>query len=272
MSGRLEACYRRLLLLYPKDYRDRHGEELIGTLILASRRDTASIPRRPLIREMAALMSGAFAAHALEARRTRAPWWADGLHLAVLALIVAEFSMAGPARFPLGTETSIALLLLVTLGWVRPALPLALFVFEVLTPLEPSIRSHVIVVGLAVLAVRPGKGLTRRSWTWALIPAFFWLPSVGRFGLYAHAPWAQVSTGIDVLLLGAALWATLIARDPRWTLASAIYAGTGLVLFQFDGQWAYLPWHSTRDYLYWGLVSLLVTASVVAARRTRRRI
>ncbi|MFC7646448.1 hypothetical protein ACFQX6_42130 [Streptosporangium lutulentum] len=122
-----------------------------------------------------------------------------------------------------------------------------------------------------MLAVWPGTGLTRRSWAWPLIPAFFWLPSIGRFGLYAMAPEAQISTGIEVLLLGAALWATVIARDARWTLASAIYAGTGLALFQFDGQWGFLPWHSTRDYLYWGLVSLLVTASVVAARRTRRR-
>ncbi|GLW08822.1 hypothetical protein Misp01_39520 [Microtetraspora sp. NBRC 13810] len=260
MTRRRETWYRRLLLLYPRGFRDRQGEELVGTLMLATHR----FP----IRETAALLTGAFAAHATEARRTRTPWWADGLHLAVLALTVTELAAQGPPRSQFGTEGAIVLVLLLLRGWVWPALPLALFVFTAAG--TSSILIGVVLACLAVLALWPGTGLTRRSWGWSAIPAFFWLPSAGAFGLYAFQPWALVSVGIDALLAGAALWATVAARDARWALASAIYVGTGLATFQLEDRWGYLPWHSTRDFLYWGLVTLLAAASAVAARRTEK--
>ncbi|MEV0350683.1 hypothetical protein AB0H88_33280 [Nonomuraea sp. NPDC050680] len=262
MSGRLERCYRLLLRLYPKDYRDEHGEELIGTLILASGR----FP----VREMSALVAGAFTARALQARTTRVPWWADGLHLGVFVLTVFELSGApDPLHRPMWWAEAITLLVLTARGWVRLALPLSLVVFRVLPDgWTPTIRTCVIIAGLAVLSIWPGKGLAKRSWAWLLIPAFWWLAPGGSFGLYSGLPWVLLKLGVEALLLVWAIWATMAARDARWALASAIYVWTGLALFQFGARG--LAWHSTRDFLYWGGSSLLVLISLAMARRSKR--
>lgn len=39
----LERHYRRLLALYPRDHRERHGDEMLGVLLAAGRRDTANL-------------------------------------------------------------------------------------------------------------------------------------------------------------------------------------------------------------------------------------
>jgi hypothetical protein len=171
---------------------------------------------------------------------------------------------------PMWCVEAIILLVLIARGRGRLALPLSLVVFGVLPyGLTPWIRPGVIIAGLAVLAVWPGKGLAKRSWAWLLVPAFWWwLAPVGSFSLYSGLPWVPVRLGVEALLLVWAVWATMAARDARWALASAIYVWTSLALFQFGG--GDLTWHSTRDFLYWGGSSLLVLVSVGMARRSKR--
>lgn len=263
MSGRLERCYRLLLRLYPSDYRDKRSEELIDTLMPASGR----FP----VREISALVAGAFTARALRARATRVPWWADGLHLGVFVLTVFQLARTvNPLpNKPMWFAGAIILTVLIARGRVRLALPLSLVVFGVVPQgWTPSIRGGVIIVGLAVLAIWPGKGLAKRSWAWLLIPAFWLLAPVGSIGLYSEPPWLVFRLGVEALLLVWAAWATMAARDARWALAGAIYVWTGLALFQFGG--GDLTWHSTRDFLYWGGSSLLVLVAFAMARRSRR--
>ncbi|HUR07023.1 MAG TPA: hypothetical protein VM347_31070 [Nonomuraea sp.] len=124
-SAVLERHYRRLLRAYPKTYRERHGEELLNTLMEAA----APGARRPAIREALPLLAGGFATHARDAR-SRAPWWVDGLHLGVLAVATTTYAMKVEVLphliRPVWTALAILLLVAITRGRLRLALPLAI--------------------------------------------------------------------------------------------------------------------------------------------------
>ncbi|GAA1290180.1 hypothetical protein Psi02_15940 [Planotetraspora silvatica] len=285
-TAALERRYRNLLRAYPKVYRQWHGEELIGTLMAASDPET----RRPALRETFALITGGFAARARNARAAGAPWWADGLQLGVLAVATTTFALRVTLIYgfrPIWALGSIVLIVAIIRGWVRLALPLALIAaldasrFLVLhndawqvadfgpAYVEASniLPYWLIVAGLAVLAVRPGKGLPTRSWAWLLILGLCW----GLQFVYPYydgsLTWMLFRAGVEVLVLSAALWATVAVRDARWALAAAVYLIPGLTYLGEN-----LSMHGRKGFAYWGLLTLLVLASFVAARRTRQKV
>lgn len=89
MSSNPERRYARLLRLYPKAYRDRHGAEMLATLAEAN---------HPAGRETAALLVGALRAHAGLARLTSpGSLWVSALRLAAL-LLVAHATAQAAAR------------------------------------------------------------------------------------------------------------------------------------------------------------------------------
>ncbi|GAA0992069.1 hypothetical protein GCM10009555_080530 [Acrocarpospora macrocephala] len=284
----LERRYRSLLRAYPKVYRDWHGEELVTTLMAASDPQT----RRPPLREAIALIVGGFAARARNARATGAPWWADGLHLGVLAVATTTFAMKIEMLphliRPIWTLGAIVLMVAIIRGWVRLALPLALIaaiessrflVFRgdalrvadfgpAYVEVSSMMPFWVIAAGLAVLAVRPGKGLPARSWLWLLVPAFCWgLQFAVGLSYVEYLPWLLSRAGVEVLVLGAVLWATVAIRDARWALAAAIYLIPGLTYLG-----ANLSMHGRKGFAYWGLLTLLVISSFIVAQRTREKV
>ncbi|GAA1273691.1 hypothetical protein Psi02_04480 [Planotetraspora silvatica] len=288
----LERRYRSLLRAYPKIYRDSHGDELVSTLMEASDPQAG----RPALREAFALIAGGFAARARNARPEGVPWWADGLHLGVLAVATTTFALeisirSGPIwdalDRPVWTLGAIVLMVAIIRGWVWLALPLALIaaldtsrwlfldgsdhgvlkVGPFYTSVGQMLPYWIVVIGLAVLAVRTGKRLPTRSWSWLLIPALVWVaeyavPIYGFLGL-KHL----FRAGVEVLALGVVIWATVAIRDARWALAAALYLIPGLTYF---GETLLL--HGRNAFAYWGVLTLLVLTSFVAAGRTRQRV
>ncbi len=58
-NARLERRYRRLLGLYPRRYRDQHGEDMLGVLMT----DSAEHRSRPRLAAALDLVRGAFLVH-----------------------------------------------------------------------------------------------------------------------------------------------------------------------------------------------------------------
>ncbi|TXK34178.1 hypothetical protein [Nonomuraea sp. C10] len=265
----LERTWRRLLVAYPPAYRRERGEELVATLMEAT-----GERRWPPAREVLHLVGGGLAARVREAGG-RTAWWADGLHVGVLA--VAASTYAGKVHVlphlvrPVWTALAVLLVLAIMRGWVRLALPLAA---------AAALQAHgvgdfgpwsehpapywVVVAGLAVLAVRPGR-MPSRSWLWALVPIGCWALQYVNFGYREEILWLLFWAGVEVTALAAALLATVAVRDGRWALAAAVYVAPGLVYLA-----ANLPDHGRKGLVYWALLTLLVLASAVTARRARR--
>ncbi|WP_329427701.1 hypothetical protein OG339_46510 [Streptosporangium sp. NBC_01495] len=302
-SASLEQRYRRLLRAYPKAYREQHGEELISTLMEAA--DPQA--RRPAPREMLSLLVGGFAVRVRSARPVGVPWWADGLHLGVVAVMTITFATKIPVLFHLIYPAWIALAIMLTLaivrGWTRVALLLALVAaMQVSRPMilgssatwipffgpaygdiSPVVPYWLVVAGLAVLAVRPGTTMRARSegdtgvrwWgrtmparssLWLLVPVFCWPLRLVEYSFHDLSNWALFQASLEIPILVVVLCATVAARDGRWALAAAVYLVPGLVYFGEN-----LADHGRRGFAYWGLLTMLVAASLVAARRTRAR-
>ena len=60
-NGRLERRYRRLLGLYPRSYREQHGEDMLGVLMTAADQCAGG---RPGFMETLDLLHGAMSVHA----------------------------------------------------------------------------------------------------------------------------------------------------------------------------------------------------------------
>ncbi|MFB7266612.1 hypothetical protein ACFCXH_31375 [Streptomyces nojiriensis] len=73
---------RFLLAAYPKDYRDRQGEEVLGCLSEAYPGRSWPPPREAL----ALLRAGATARARAACENTSRPWWLEGVHLTALVL------------------------------------------------------------------------------------------------------------------------------------------------------------------------------------------
>jgi hypothetical protein len=84
MSEQLERWYRRLLRVYPKDYRSEREAEILATLM-----ETAQPgQRRPAGREAAALILGALRTRAgSPVRRSQSQIWLSALRLSTLLLL-----------------------------------------------------------------------------------------------------------------------------------------------------------------------------------------
>ncbi|MEU4230143.1 hypothetical protein AB0F17_38130 [Nonomuraea sp. NPDC026600] len=129
-------------------------------------------------------------------------------------------------------------------GWARVSLPLAVAV-AVSTGrvmmfggdvtawgtglLGPSYHNWVSLIpygllaaGAAVLAVRRPRDLRRRSWVWPAIPVAAVLVTYvldAPYGVLAQV----MRAGLEAGLLLLAVWATAVARSPRWIMAAAMY-------------------------------------------------
>jgi hypothetical protein len=302
-SASLEQRYRRLLRAYPKAYRERQGEELISTLMEAA--DPQA--RRPAFREALSLAAGGFAVRVRQARPAEVPGWVDGLHLGVLAVTTTTFAthmnVLPYLIRPVWTALAIALMVALIRGWMRVALPLAIIAaLHVSRPMilgsgaawipffGPAygdislvIPYWLAVAGLAVLAVRPGTAartrplrgidvqwwgptLPARSSLWLLVPAFCWALQFVQFGFQEYPAWTLSRASLELLVLAGVFCATVAARDGRWALAAAIYLIPGLVYLAEN-----LTGQGRRGLVYWGLLTMLVAASLVAARRSRAR-
>ncbi|MEV4799387.1 hypothetical protein AB0K18_05170 [Nonomuraea sp. NPDC049421] len=285
MNDDLERRYRRLLRAYPKQYRAAHGEELIGTLMEAARPGS----RRPSLRETRHLLAGAFAVRVRAARAAGVPPWADGLHLGALVVALLTF-----ARFPVlpyftyevWTVLGVVLMVALVRGWMWVAAPLALSaalwasrpmiaggfftpapdigpLFGDLAPVAPY---WVIAAVSTTLAVRRGATMPARSLWWLLVPPAGWMLQLIQVPTWEPA-WVVSRAGLEVVALLLVLAATIAARDGRWALAAAVHLFPGLVYLAED-----LPHTSARGFLYWGVLTALVLASLAAARRAHARV
>ncbi|MER5424433.1 hypothetical protein [Streptosporangium roseum] len=290
----LERRYRRLLLTYPRDYRSDHGDELIGLLL-----DTAEPgSSMPSLKEAAGLVAGGLRARL--ARGTRGPAWADGLHLGVTVLTVANLATLMPfARtLPLWVALSALAALAVLRGWVRSALPLVLLtglkagtlatatplLDHTILPVFPdffvtgalystggllsAVTGHVLAfAGLSALAVRR-QPVHTRSWWWLLLLPLIAAADPVWLGREAGAPQPLVKIIGEIALLGLAVWAGHVARDPRWALASAMYLLAASVAFGESLSYLSL---SPQDMAHWALLALLTLAGAVVPYGHRRR-
>ncbi|MFC1419287.1 hypothetical protein [Streptacidiphilus cavernicola] len=82
--GWTERWYRALLFGYPREYRERHGDELVGTLL-----EAAPSRRLPSPRESASLLDAGLLAR-LRTGLDLVPAWADGLRLGLLLLALTQ--------------------------------------------------------------------------------------------------------------------------------------------------------------------------------------
>ncbi|MEV0202078.1 hypothetical protein [Nonomuraea sp. NPDC050691] len=297
MTHVLERRYRRLLRAYPKDYRAAHGEELISTLMEAARPED----RRPSLRETRHLLAGAFTVRVRATRAAGVPPWTDGLHLG--ALIVAMLTFAQLPVLPyfdykVWTALGIVLMVALVRGWMRVAALLAAFaavwtswpivwggfyvpaldlgpLYGDLAPVAPY---WVVAAASAVLAIRRagagrasgrargwGATMPARSPRWLLVPLAGWALQLTQVPVYEPV-WVVSRTGVEVVALLLVLAATLDARDGRWALAAAVYLLPGLVYLAEN-----LLVTGVRGFLYWSVLTALVVASLVAARRVHAR-
>ncbi len=79
-----ERCYRVMLLGYPREYRRRHGGELLGTLLEAH-----PSRRLPSVRESVHLLDAGLLTR-LRSRPAGVPAWASGLQLGLLLLVLVR--------------------------------------------------------------------------------------------------------------------------------------------------------------------------------------
>ncbi|MEU7858770.1 hypothetical protein [Nonomuraea sp. NPDC049141] len=265
-----ERWYELVLLTYPKGYRAEYGADIMGALMEAR--------RLPSIRETVVLIREGVAERARGAAADRVPWWADGVHLGVTVIAVANLTYAlmdraGPAWIAVST----ALMLTLMRGWARVSLPLAvavavstgrvmLFGGDVTAwgsgLLGPSYHNWVSLIpygllaaGAAVLAVRRPRGLRRRSWFWPAIPAAAVLVAYVFDGPYGEL-WSLVRAGLEAGLLLVAVWATAVARSPRWIMAAAMY------VLPIQVTAAVYTWSGTQAY---HVVLAVLLLSVIAA-------
>ncbi|MCA2226604.1 hypothetical protein [Nonomuraea aurantiaca] len=274
-----ESWYRLFLRAFPSGHRAEYGAEILGTLMNDS-------PRRvPSPRETAALVTAGFAARARKAGL--APWWADGVHLGLLALALANlaYNIADHAS-PWWLALSAVLVVALLRGWALAALPVALavalstgraMVFGAEATgwapfFGPAYHNWVsltpyglLAAGALILAARRSRDLRTRPWWWLAIPAaaivLTYAPNFVEYG----ETWQLLRAATEGVLLLAGLWATTVARSPRWALAAAIYVLPGLASALTN------PPSSVRYMAYWSvLAGLLLITTATGWRRAAR--
>lgn len=265
---------RLVLALYPKTYRDAHGDELLACLAELH-------PGRewPPLHEAIALLRGGFRARVQAATET-GPWWAHGLQLAALWLAVLaltpylqdvwnwalhidpsahaiNFHFNGWYPWAIGDGTRTRLLpygllplvafVAVLRGRAWIAVPIAAtMIYAGLTVgnsnvfgdqgvggasyygLGAPILAHDIVLPLLLLATCLILTVCKAKSSYAyagLIPVALALFLAGGLHLASYSPWFQRGQFVvEVILVVAAGWATIITRDYRWTIPVAAFA------------------------------------------------
>ncbi|MFF0865989.1 hypothetical protein ACFYUV_29845 [Nonomuraea sp. NPDC003560] len=252
-------------------------------------------------RETLSLLAGGFTVRARASRAAGVPGWADGLHLGALAVAVvtvAQLPVLPHLVFKVWTGVGVVLVVALVRGWTRVAAPLAAIaalltswpivlgwlhgpvvdVGPLYGDLGPVAPYWVVAAASAALAVRrtgAGRASGQARWWGATMPVRspWWLvvPPVCWALQLAQAPadetvWGVVRAGVEVVALLLVLAATLAARDGRWALAAAVYLVPGLVHLAEN-----LPVTRVSGFLYWSVLTVLVAASLAAARRVRVR-
>ncbi|SEG23936.1 hypothetical protein SAMN04489712_10436 [Thermomonospora echinospora] len=287
----LERRYEALLRIYPAAFRDRHGADIIGTLM-----ETSTPGRRvPSPRETASLIREGLAARARQATESPVRWWADGLHLGVLILAVvhlvhvgADIVLQGRSSWP-WVAVSMALTLALLRGRLWAALPLALgsafvvsraMLFGYAASADWPLLSNATVyhswisltpywlmaAGVVVLAARRSRELQPRSWWWLALPvATFAGDALLGVDLYSELG-SLGRAGLEGGLLLAGIWVTTVTRSPRWALAAAIYVLPGELSTIAD-----LPQtlKSPMVTAYWAVLAVLLLAMAWIASRVR---
>ncbi|GAB2852085.1 hypothetical protein GCM10022221_59330 [Actinocorallia aurea] len=230
----MSPIYRRLLLCYPRDYRARHGAELLATLEETGRGFS--------VREGAALAAGGLRAR-LATRAGGSPW-IDGLHLGLVLVTLGSLRMV---LYPLSLGHAIGYLsgaamavFIVAMLRARPRLALlsgfaagssqlVLFVqtdgpFD--SRLIPAYAAWwTAQLGFAAFLVSARRrGFRPRPWPWSLtallvaqmtpVLAGQFLPFVGGWGLAHWVP--------SLLFFGMLLWAGVLTRSALWPFAAAV--------------------------------------------------
>jgi len=247
MSGAFtRGWYRLFLRTFPPAHRAEYGAEMLDTLL----NDTSR--RAPSPRETAGLLTAGFAARARAAAGEAGPWWADGVHLGLLMLALANLAYGiGDHASPGWLAASAVLVVALLRGWALMVLPLALAVAfstgrAMLVGAEttswppqffgPAYHNWaslapygVLAIGaMALAAIRAGnlsgpRALRARPLWWLVIPAaalaLTSMPGSREYG----ETWQLVRAGTEGVLLLAGVLATAIARSPRWALAATIY-------------------------------------------------
>ncbi|MEU6039835.1 hypothetical protein ABZ801_30990 [Actinomadura sp. NPDC047616] len=209
------------------------------------------------------------------------------MHLGLLTLALANlaYGIADQAS-PWWLAVSAMLVIALMRGWGLATLPLALVVafstsramvfgFEA-TYWAPffgpayynwiSLAPYgLLAAGAVILAARRSWNLRTRPWWWLAIPAaalvLAYTPDVREYGPI----WQLVRAGTEGVLLLAGVWATAVARSPRWALAAAIYVLPGVASALTN------PPTSAQDTGYWlTLAGLLLVMAATATRSASR--
>jgi hypothetical protein len=234
-QDRLARRYTRLLRLYPKDYRDSYGAELVDTLLTTKRSPTA---------ESLNLVGGAITARARRLRRPIGAPWRDALAITgLLAPILSVAGIAASTRSVAGPTSWAAVAGLLALAWpivlvlgllgARRTAMIGGWLVAVATVVALNAQFHGVEVlrstdqvpGWSVLAViaattsagvRRGYELVGRGRT-VLVGAAVLLVPVGRVvAHYSAIPYREytlVQWGTLVVALGCATYAAWRGRS-----------------------------------------------------------
>jgi hypothetical protein len=261
----LESTYRRLLCTYPGEYRREHEEEIVATLVEAAEPGR----RRPSLREARDLLAGGLRTRGMLAvREGGRALWADGLRLGVLLLLatrIGDFTWwigSTGGLLPLSLSIWVAPVVLalalvaVLRGGARSSLVLVLLgglastslsqphtLLDTISPIAPleSFSTVLIALAAALLVAQWSTQRARRPWPLWIAPALVAGPelcrrAIGALTSSSAVPYLAIEPALALLLPCALLVAVaLIARDPRPSIAAAVYAAASLV------HAAYLP-------------------------------
>ncbi|MDQ3786974.1 MAG: hypothetical protein M3422_06995 [Actinomycetota bacterium] len=256
--------YRRLLSWYPRDHRERHGEEMLGVLLAgAGERD------RPSRKETVDLVRGALRLH------LRRVVGADGGigHRDVLAIV----SLLGPIVMLAGAVTVVEMLhpmLLRHMTW-DPR------VYVIMVPETPAFAVWFVVAALSLLRLR--KSAAAGAWlgTFAFVPAA---------GLDFSFRWQDVIYNAGWVVLGAVIAAALtwsagpargweLVGGTRVVVLAAAVATSALLVLKSFGTYGVLGTSMTSMTVFHGpgrttlwflaLAVLVVGAVVGGGARTR---
>ncbi|MFI6904063.1 hypothetical protein ACIBKY_22570 [Nonomuraea sp. NPDC050394] len=292
----LERRYRKLLLAYPRPYRQAHGDELLDVLMESTDADRTIPPPR----EAAGLVAGGIRTRVIHLADGSV--WRDGLHLGVTAVAVANLAALVPyaGSIPLWMALSALSVLAVLRGWVWAAIPLTVAVgvkavaiaggrqvaeltqvpvypglltdrplFADSDPGAVTVAYGLVVLGLLALAPRGGAPRVRSWWWWAAVPFLAW-DGPAWMAEEHNLPISLSRMGLELALMAAAAVAGHLTRDLRWALGCAFYltvtvAGVSLLTLPENGV---VP--SSQHLAYWALLGLLTAATALLPLRQRR--
>ena len=205
-----ERWYRAMLLGYPAQYRERHGAELVGTLLEAH-----PSRRRPSLRESAHLLDAGLLAR-LRTRLDTLPAWAAGVQLGVLLLALTQAGMQ-LGRVSTHQQAGLAVLLPSLLDVV----PLLLGRMGVAAVLAAIPAVAVTVQGLAVWAPAHGTDtmvgfFVSRTFQVSSGTGFWLTPELWQF-------WA-IAAGSAVLALSGRTRGPLPRRSWGWLAVPVVQA------------------------------------------------